>query len=318
MMKHGAIVLLVITSAALGSVDAFSPMEKARLVARNLLHGLAIKSNVRNFEPRKFEKDYEEVACVEDFSATCANDKDAYIGSMFESYKYRLNQLENNAQKYNRIKRFYKVIQNKKSKLNDFKNTSLWLKAVVGGDVDNPNCEGDTGGETVTELYYNLAGCNESLPAGCNDDTTVLEIDQGVFDSCFTLNEEIIEKISECNEIDLTDEEGKCQCFDNAMFRIDSFKTLEYQMATPEGTVAKKCFDAFKDAAPKVTKQYRECISALQFCKKEEDKAISVLNSCNSATSRGVVVSHYRAFMDAEEDLQAQFEEDMDYVDYDY
>jgi len=30
------------------------------------------------------------------------------------------------------------------------------------------------------------------------------------------------------------------------------------------------------------------------------------------------VVSHYRAFMDAEEDLQAQFEEDMDYVDYDY
>ena len=87
---------------------------------------------------------------MEDFSSNCANDKDAYIGSMFESYKYRvrqylhlnsqpstayliqLNQLENNAQKYNRIKRFYKVIQNKKSKLNDFKNSSLWLKAVVG------------------------------------------------------------------------------------------------------------------------------------------------------------------------------------------
>ena len=27
---------------------------------------------------------------MEDFSATCANDKDAYIGSMFESYKYRV------------------------------------------------------------------------------------------------------------------------------------------------------------------------------------------------------------------------------------
>ena len=53
-------------------------------------------------------------------------------------------------------------------------------------------------------------------------------------------------------------------------------------------------------------------------CKKEEDKAISVLNSCNSATSRGGVVSHYRAFVDAEDDLQAQFEEDMDYVDYDH
>ena len=90
-----------------------------------------------------------------------------------------MNQLENNMQKYNRIKRFFKVIQNKKSKLNDFKNSSLWLKAVVGkrcekmeilfvkyslgGDVDNPNCEGDTGGETLTELYYNLAGGGYTL-----------------------------------------------------------------------------------------------------------------------------------------------------------
>ena len=53
-------------------------------------------------------------------------------------------------------------------------------------------------------------------------------------------------------------------------------------------------------------------------CKKEEDKAVSVINACNSATTRGVMVSHYRAFMDAEEDLQAQFEEDMEYVDYDF
>ena len=71
MMKHETIVLLVISSVILGSVDAlnFSPKgecvrflapiikckplflaEKARLVARNLLHGYAIKSNVRNFE----------------------------------------------------------------------------------------------------------------------------------------------------------------------------------------------------------------------------------------------------------------------------
>ena len=53
-------------------------------------------------------------------------------------------------------------------------------------------------------------------------------------------------------------------------------------------------------------------------CKKEEDRAVHVINACNSATSRSVMVSHYRAFMDAEEDLEAQFEEDMDYLDYDY
>ena len=86
----------------------------------------------------------------------------------------------------------------------------------------------------------------------------------------------------ECNDIELTDEEGRCQCFDNAMFRIDTFKNQEYEMTTPDGTVSKKCFDAFKDAAPKVTKQYRECISALQ-CEYLKVEVIAVLTFlCNS------------------------------------
>ena len=68
----------------------------------------------------------------------------------------------------------------------------------------------------------------------------------------------------ECNDIELTDEEGKCQCFDNAMFRIDTFKKQVYDVATPEGIVSKACFDTFKDSAPKVTQQYRKCILALQ------------------------------------------------------
>ena len=70
MMKHGTIVLIVISSAILSNVHAFNfspkgecvrvlapryctPLfltEKARLVARNLLHGYAMRSNVRNFE----------------------------------------------------------------------------------------------------------------------------------------------------------------------------------------------------------------------------------------------------------------------------
>ena len=54
-------------------------------------------------------------------------------------------------------------------------------------------------------------------------------------------------------------------------------------------------------------------------CKKEEDTAISVINACQTGTSRGlVVVSHYRSFIEDLEDEAQQDAEDMEYYDYDY
>ena len=77
--------------------------------------------------------------------------------------QFQLYQVENNFQKYQRIKRFYQLIQNKALKKDEFKNSSLWLEAVVGGDVTSPTCNGNNGttaGEAVATLFYSLAAAS--------------------------------------------------------------------------------------------------------------------------------------------------------------
>jgi len=183
----------------------------------------------------------------------------------------------------------------------------------------SPTCNGNNGttaGEAVATLFYSLAACNETLPASCNDDQVALEMNQDVFDQCNEANEQIKTKVDECNDIAEDQEEGRCQCFDGAVFMIEAFKAQQYEVVTPSGAVQRNCIEALKESSPKVVAQYQQCIAGLQACKKDEDAAIGIINACNSATSR-VVVSHYRAFLAEQED---EDEEDhfMDYVDYDY
>ena len=64
-------------------------LEKARLRIRNILHGFVEKSGA-NLEPRKALKRYEPVSCVDDFSTSCAANKDKFLGDMFESYLFRV------------------------------------------------------------------------------------------------------------------------------------------------------------------------------------------------------------------------------------
>ena len=51
-------------------------------------------------------------------------------------------------------------------------------------------------------------------------------------------------------------------------------------------------------------------------CKKKEDEAIGIVNTCNKSTGGRMLVSNFRSFMDQEEDY---LDEDMDlYDDDDY
>ena len=61
---------------------------------RNILHGFVEKSGA-NLEPRKTPKNYEPVSCVDDFSTSCASNKDKFLGDMFESYLFRVLKLCN-------------------------------------------------------------------------------------------------------------------------------------------------------------------------------------------------------------------------------
>ena len=44
--------------------------------------------------------------------------------------------------------------------------------------------------------------CNETILNGCNNESLPLEYDQSVVDTCKTINEEIKDKIDECNDLE--------------------------------------------------------------------------------------------------------------------
>ena len=97
-------------------------------------------------------------------------------------------------------------------------NTTLWLEAVVGGknisatksnfiltlggNVSNPKCTTDTGGESMKTLFDRLSQCNETILRGCNNEALSLEYDQSVFDTCNTTTKEIRDKVDECDGIE--------------------------------------------------------------------------------------------------------------------
>lgn len=261
------------------------------------------------------------VQCVEDFSASCATNrnKDEYMINMFESYKFRINQVENNNQKYLRIGNFAKVMANKGGKKDDFQNTTAWLVAVVGGDINNPKCRGQTSGaetEAIQNLYNSISKCNETIATSCVLNNTVLERDESVFETCNTVNTALKDKIDECREIPAEQEEGRCQCFELSMMMIDDIKNTKYTINTPDGPQERNCVVALAKSSPLVKTGYDSCVNALRECKKDEDTSIGIINACNSATAGSrMIVSHFRSFMANEEDEDE--DEELDY-DYDY
>jgi len=144
------------------------PLQKRRMKLNNILNQYVnnregAKQGVRNSGR---QSEVPEVQCAEDFTASCATNrnKDEYMMNMFESYNFRLNQVENNNQKYLRIQRFAKLMKSKGEKYNDFQNTTAWLLAVLGGDISNPTCNGISSGaesEAIQILYNNIT--QESL-----------------------------------------------------------------------------------------------------------------------------------------------------------
>jgi len=263
-----------------------------------------------------------EVQCAEDFTASCATNrnKDEYMMNMFESYNFRLNQVENNNQKYLRIQRFAKLMKSKGEKYNDFQNTTAWLLAVLGGDISNPTCNGISSGaetEAIQILYSNITQCNETIKSSCDLDNVAVERDEAVFDACDQTNTALKEKIDECREIPASAEEGRCQCFEFSKNLIDDMKTTQFTINIPNNeTVERTCIKALSNSSPLVKRQTEKCINALRDCKKYEDSAIGIINACNSATAGSrMIVSHFREFMAEYEDEEE--EEDIDY-DYDY
>merc|ERR1712178_570826 len=97
-----------------------SSYEKSRMKLKFLLHEYVESNGLSLTRQNTIEKQYPDVQCENDFTGVCTGNKEKLLGVMFEAYKFRLYQVENNIQKYNRIKSFVQITGNKGSKKNDF------------------------------------------------------------------------------------------------------------------------------------------------------------------------------------------------------
>jgi len=304
--------------------------EKRRVKLKGLLHDY-VEQKERQFR----QANTPTVVCNDDLpligQCDVANGKDLYISNMFEAYKFRLNQIENNDQRFNRISKWWKVTANKGLKKDEFTNSSLWLEAVVGGNVSNPVCNdvnvaGTALGLDIQAIFSVLSQCPESIGSTCIVDYITAELTPEILESCDSTNTVLKEKINDCRDNEAYNIETRCPCLIEAVDAIDDFKKTKYDIETVNGNVKKNCIVALLDTQKLARTQYETCVASLIACKQNEDAAIAVINNCNNADSSTVdavkiakIVSSHRSFSDDEiNDEIDEIMEDFEEIDYDY
>merc|ERR1719481_959274 len=307
-----------------------SLLEKRRIKLKSVLHDY-----VENQERRLRQANTPTIECNDDLTligeCNTPGGKDLYISNMFEAYKFRLNQIENNDQRYNRISKWWKVTANKGLKKDEFTNSSLWLEAVVGGNVSNPVCNdvnaaGTDLGIQVQAIFSVLSQCPESIGSTCLVDYITAELTPEILETCKTTNTIVKDKINDCRNDTAYNVETRCPCLLEAVDAIDDFKKADYDIETVNGNVKKNCIAALLDTQKLARTQYETCVDSLIACKQNEDAAIAVINNCNNADSSTVdavkiakIVSSHRSFSDDEiNDEIDEIMEDFEEIDYDY
>jgi len=299
--------------------------EKRRVKLKGLLHDY-VEQKERQFR----QANAPSVVCNDDLpligQCDVANGKDLYISNMFEAYKFRLNQIENNDQRFNRISKWWKVTANKGLKKDEFTNSSLWLEAVVGGNVSNPVCNdvnaaGTDLGIQIQAIFSVLSQCPESIGSTCLVDYITAELTPEILETCKSTNTFVKDKINDCRNDTAYNIETRCPCLLEAVDAIDDFKKAKYDIETVDGIVTKSCIVALLDTQKLARTQYETCVDSLIACKQNEDAAIEVINKCNNADSSitevriANIVSRHRSMLDEDYD---ELMDDFDEIDYDY
>ena len=87
----------------------------------------------RKYMDRQEQDSSPEISCANNFPpGSCTADKDRYLTIMFETYKFRVNAIENNENKITRLGNYLKWFGKKSNKSEDFTETASWLQSVAG------------------------------------------------------------------------------------------------------------------------------------------------------------------------------------------
>jgi len=264
------------------------------------------------------------VDCVPDSTGSCITNYQEYLESARSALLFRVNQMDSTDKKLKRMKVFKARVENKAGKAEFFENVTHVLRESMGGDIANPVCTSlaaDAGqrlAAAVLDLYNRLDKCKTLVTQNCFIDDVVVGYNATLFAECDATNTALMAKVTECLNYQLTrkdsrSEDEKCLCWETVKDNIESLKSNSF---IPQGNLTRNCIQAIAHSAPLIKDLQLSCTNTVIDCKKDEDEAIGVVNTCNKNAGGRMLVSNFRSFMDQEEDYR---DEDYDlYGDEDY
>jgi len=320
-MKEGLVLLLVMVMLSPAVAAGFSKLgqktSKNRLMLKALLYDMT-HSRVQT------GKMAEERQCGGSSGVVCCDIGTTVIADGFSKCatraKYALllkvNQLDNYDRRFIRLNKAIKLIENKRAKNGDFRNTSDHLLRALGGDIKSPRCSGGAGqnkqADTMRDAVSTLVelnSCTDMINQTCFLNETERGIKMNFFEECDQLREEFNTKTDGCTEIDDTNIVAKCFCWETAENLAEDLKKKEEVFLNGSNW---NCYKAIKEASISTASGpglKGTCLKEFTKCKQAEDRAIALINACGDEDT--LVIGSFRSMLNDEEDNE-------DYDDYDY
>jgi len=308
------LLLIIITVAPSVRAAGFSRNEKNRIKLKALLYDYTHSRSQSGKSFRQCGPGTDNVCCTPSQGIT-EDDCEFNTKEMFENAKralmFKIYQIENFDARFKRLNRSVKLVDGKRSKFDNFDNTTQHLLRALGGDKANPKCtpQGSAAKTTLRNAVITLdrlGNCSAVINQTCQVNETDLGINIPDFNQCVKKFDDIMSKIDVA--LEENDETAKCLLWREAAEEVEKVKKFP--------VLNKTCTAAMKEAS-QATAQSNEkglkgrCLLKFIECKQAEDEAISLINACGD--ERTVILGNFRSLINEMEDE----EEDKDYDDYD-
>jgi len=315
------VLLIIIITIAPGLMAAgFSRNEKNRMKLKSLLYDYTHSRNkISGKSPRQCGPGTDNVCCTPTEGIT-ESDCEFNTKEMFDNAKralmFKIYQIENFDARYKRMNRSMKLVDGKRSKFDNFDNTTEHLLRALGGDKANPKCTGTSTGGTDTDaktiinnavvVLETLGNCSAVINQTCQVNETELGINMPDFNQCIEKHEDIKNRIDIA--LEESDETAKCLYWREIAEKVEEIKQFK--------VLNKTCTKAMEEASKATSKSddsglKGRCLKKFIECKQSEDEAIALINACGD--ERTVILGSFRSLINEMEDD----EEEEDYDDYD-
>jgi len=198
-------------------------------------------------------------------------DDDTCLANIELAMDYEGKQIKNFKNQKKRVEDFYKLINNKAGKKDNFQNTTSYMSDAIGSDKSCNGSSNKTDAARAVSTHATLNNCSSSVESGC-------KVPSGTFNetelaSCETSFAAVTAKNKECYKATTAafpDLSAACTCWKAAAELVNTTKELK--------CTAKSAYESMNNLK-------KACKTSFSDCKKAEDASVGLIQICNGRTT---------------------------------